>query len=193
MLVNENENKLSFSEGSLQGNEITLVNDGESDTVLSASIYDVPEKYAISKDRQDITVNYFSTDGSELASPLTVNVNEDIIVLVKVHENKLSGKISVESLLPANMLYLRSIDASEASQRYPFLGELTDSYAIKITKGDSSIISASQNRTNDLAFAYILKGAYKGKSAPLALTVHNASFRTTSEVVFNEKNTIEVK
>lgn len=73
------------------------------------------------------------------------------------------------------------------------MGELTDSYAIKITKGDSSIISASQNRTNDLAFAYILKGAYKGKSAPLALTVHNASFRTTSEVVFNEKNTIEVK
>lgn len=67
------------------------------------------------------------------------------------------------------------------------MGELTDSYAIKITKGDSSIISASQNRTNDLAFAYILKGAYKGKSAPLALTVHNASFRTTSEVVFNEK------
>lgn len=193
MLVNENKNKLSFSEGSIQGNEITLVNDGESDTVLSASIYDVPEKYAISKDRQDITVNYFTTDGTELASPLTVNVNEDIIVLVKVHENKLSGKISVESLLPANMLYLRSIDANEASQRYPFLGELTDSYAIKITKGDSSIISASQNRTNDLAFAYILKGAYKGKSAPLALTVHNASFRTTSEVVFNEKNTIEVK
>ena len=91
MLVNEN--KLSFSEGSLQGNKITLVNDGESDTVLSASIYDVPEKYAISKDRQDITVNYFTTDGTELASPLTVNVNEDIIVLVKVHENKLSGKI----------------------------------------------------------------------------------------------------
>lgn len=193
MLSNVNKDDNVFSEGVLQGNEITLVNDGERDTLISASIFSVPEKYAVSKDRQAISVNYYSLDGTELTSPLHVNINEDIIVLVKVHLNKLSSKISVESLLPANMLYLRSIEANEASQKYPFLGELTDSYALNTKKGDSSIVTTSQSKRNDFAFAYILKGAYKGTSVPLALTVHNTSFRTTSEVLYKAQDTIEVK
>lgn len=193
MLLHENKDNNVFTDGVLKGNEITLVNDGESDTLISASIFSVPEKYALSKDRQDISVNYYSLDGTELASPLHVNINEDIIVLVKVHLNNLSSKISVESLLPANMLYLRSIDANEASQKYPFLGELTDSYAFNTIKGDSSIVNSCQSKRNDFAFAYILKGAYRGTSVPLALSVHNTSFRTTSEVLYKAQDTIEVK
>lgn len=193
MLTKESKDRNFFTEGTLQDNEITLVNDGEKNTLVSACIFEIPEKYAVSKDRQSVTVRYFRMDGTQLSGPLSVSVNEDLIVLVKVHLNKVQGKIAVESLLPANMLYLRNIDANEASQRYPFLGELTDSYTLQTKKGDSSIVNSVRSTRQDLAFAYILKGAYKGKSVPLALTVHNTTFRTTSEAVFNEHNTVEVK
>lgn len=193
MTANEGKDENQSGDGTLKDNEITLINDGQKDTMLSASVFAVPENYAFSKDRQNILIKYFKKDGTELKAPLNVAINEDVIVLVKVRQEKVRSMISVESLIPANMIYLRNIDAGEASQRYPFLGELTDSYALQTVKGDCSVISKSTDRRNDLTFAYMLKGAYKGKSAPLALTVHNTSFRTTSEVFFSKNSTIEVK
>lgn len=114
-----------------------------------------------------IQKRYFKLNGTELESPISLNVNDDIIVLTTVvGSSNVKSTITLEEMLPSNMMYLRSIGNDEAAESFNFLGKLSNSYELKQFVGDTNIISVSNSDSSVMTIAYILKAAYVGDSVP---------------------------
>lgn len=165
-----------FVKESLNNGSVNVFNPSAQKQFISVTAYGTVEGPIANSKDLTIKKRYFRLNGTELLSPISLNVNDDIIVLTTVEgSSNVKSTMALNEMIPANMMYLRSIGNDEASDNFKFLGKLTNSYELKQYVGDTNIISVSNSDSSTIKIAYILKAAYVGNSAPcMAQSTQNA-------------------
>jgi len=137
---------------------------------------------------------FYNIKGQEIRGPVTIGVNEDLLVVNRiVFGSDYTGDFSYSCKIPANTILVGTMGETEIHKKYPNLKNIKFASPNVVT-GDTGIyFSDYVNKTKSIAFAYVIKGAHKGQSAPL---MNSGYLKQAVNVIFNSykpEQTITVK
>lgn len=178
-------------------NNVNVVNSSSKQTIATVSVDDYITKPA-KNSNSSISVQklFFDKKGNEIKPPIAINVNQEIIVIEKlIFRDGYHGDLSFLIKIPSNALLVNVLNSYDLKKLLPksdiFIND--NGYFVK---GDSSIYMkkttyASQNTY--FAVAYLIKGAYKGKSVPLMLIGQTKQLANPNFMSYDSNLTITVK
>ncbi|WP_031491549.1 alpha-2-macroglobulin family protein [Succinivibrio dextrinosolvens] len=149
---------------------IKVRNDSDKNAVASVQVTGKVAGDIVNPDSLSLHVWYFDKNGKALNNDSVLKVNDDIVVLVSAKSKEISDSRAYVNLkLPSNMMFLRKIDSKETKKEFTFLQEynLNENYQMETALSDASYNVSGELNGRPLTFAFIMKAAYKGKSAPL--------------------------
>lgn len=149
---------------------IKVKNNSNKNAVASVSVTGKVSGEIINPDSLSLQIMYFDRNGNALNKDSQLKVNDDVIVLVSAKSAQFSdSKAYVNLKLPSNMVFLRKLSSNEVKKAYTFLQKynLTENYQMETELSDTSYNVSGALNGKPLIFAFMLKAAYKGQSAPL--------------------------
>lgn len=154
----------------VENGTLKIQNKTDKAAVASVSVTGKVAGEIVNPDTLSMQIMYFDRNGNPLNRDSKLKVNDDVIVLVSAKSTQASdSKAYVNLKLPADMLFLRALSSNEVKKAYTFLQKysLTENYQLETALSDTSYNVSGALNGKPLTFAFIMKAAYKGQSAPL--------------------------
>ena len=182
------------SEETVKDNKITVKNGSSEDAVATVTAHGYVTKSTAPKGLS-YTQELYSTSGTRLADPVTIPLNQEIIVVDTFeYIYPYSGTITTEHKIPANTVFVRALNKDELKKKYPSI-PLNDNFGYpEVSKGDSSVIMREYRyKARKISSAYIIKAAHPGTSAPLMSSGFIKDGNTSMFSSYNAGRTLTVK
>ncbi len=187
-------------ESSTQGTEIVnnavnVENNKETAAVATVNVSGyIAQTTDLKKQYKDYIINqkFFTEDGIELRTPLSLKLNEKIITVFTFASAKpLKATVFIKNKIPSNMVLMHEIDGEEAENAYPFIKDLSSNTNTSIY--DESVVKQfNLYNQSTIKVAYLLKAAYAGHSEALMSTVKLKNAVLSDLKYLNKKHSIEV-
>lgn len=157
----------------LAGNAVTLENTSSETAVATVSVNDYVLKAPVTNDGITVTRRYYDSTGKELRGPVSLKVNEELIVVNEFKSKTMfKGVMTMENKIPANTVLVNVFSGSDENRLKGKVIKGSLGYPT-VSKGDTGFVTYhSVYGSEAVTVAYRIKGAHKGVSVPLM----NASF-----------------
>ncbi|WP_031578115.1 alpha-2-macroglobulin [Ruminobacter sp. RM87] len=177
----------------VKGNAVSVENPSSETAVSTVSVNDYVVKAPVTGDSIRLTTRYYDSNGKEITGPVTLKVNEEILVVNELtSKTKFSGLITVENKIPANAVLLKVYSGDDEKL---LKGIISGSLGYQeVSKGDTGFVSSvTAYNTNAITVAYTIKAAHRGVSVPLMNSAYLDRIGTKMFVSYNENASITVK
>lgn len=175
-------------------NTVTVENKSSETAIATVTVDDYVQKLPIATGGITVSQRYYDSTGKELRGPISLKVNEEILVVKEFKSNSLfRGVVTSENKLPTNTVLVRVYNGSDEDRLAGKVQKGSIGYPT-VTKGDTGFVTThSVYGTQSVTVAYVIKGAHKGSSVALMTGSYLDQLGTRMYLSYDPAVTITVK